>query len=212
MLQGGPADGGDRDLIYSDDDIDDFSSGEEGSDSEPILEADSKHHHHHHHHHGSGHHHHTPQQQSQKAAAAAAAAGASSAQDSGGGSRHRRFRKSPRSGSKSGGGGGGGSGDPSARQRNLKQKFVALLKKFKVADPEELEEEEGSLDQKLSGEEGDRYLIWLLLLGDRLCKHATLGCFVCGGVRPPVPLFPLSIRRREKAYCQESVQRLPTTA
>ena len=78
---------------------------------------------------------------------------------------------------------------------------MALLKKFKVADPEELEEEEGSLDQKLSGEEGDRYLIWLLLLGDRLCKHATLGCFVCGGVRPPAPLFPLGIRRRGKAYC-----------
>ncbi len=67
---------------------------------------------------------------------------------SGGGVRHRRFRKSPRSGSK----GRGGGGDASARQRNLKQKFVALLKKFKVADPEALDREQVNLDQKLSGE------------------------------------------------------------
>ena len=40
----------------------------------------------------------------------------------------------------------------SARQRNLKQKFVALLKKFKVTDPDELEHEQVSLDQKLSGQ------------------------------------------------------------
>ena len=39
-----------------------------------------------------------------------------------------------------------------ARQRNLKQKFVSLLKKFKVTDPEELDHEQANLDQKLSGE------------------------------------------------------------
>ena len=38
-----------------------------------------------------------------------------------------------------------------ARQRNLKQKFVSLLKKFKVTDPEELDHEQANLDQKLSG-------------------------------------------------------------
>ena len=38
-----------------------------------------------------------------------------------------------------------------ARQRNLKQKFVSLLKKFKVTDPEELDQEQATLDQKISG-------------------------------------------------------------
>ena len=106
--------------MYSDED-EDFSSGEgeEGSDSEPLLETEDNlmgsandsapsavhqlHHHHLHHH-------------------------------------HRRLRKqSSRQAT-------------NARQRNLKQKFVALLKKFKVADPEALEDDQVSLDQKLSGE------------------------------------------------------------
>ena len=42
-----------------------------------------------------------------------------------------------------------GSASHAARQRNLKQKFVSLLKKFKVTDPEELDQE--NVDQKLSG-------------------------------------------------------------
>ena len=44
-----------------------------------------------------------------------------------------------------------------ARQRNLKQKFVSLLKKFKVTDPEELDHEQANLDQKLSGKIGTYY-------------------------------------------------------
>lgn len=100
--------GEDRDLLYSDDE-EDFSSVEEGSDSEPMLDV--------------------------------VGPPTSTAQ-------HRRFRKSPR---------GGAKGLTSARQRNLKQKFVALLKKFKVTDPEELEQEQVSLDQKLSGK---IYILW----------------------------------------------------
>ena len=59
------------------------------------------------------------------------------------------------SGRKPRGLGGGKSGvtgaAAAARQRNLKQKFVSLLKKFKVTDPEELDHEQANLDQKLSG-------------------------------------------------------------
>ena len=44
-----------------------------------------------------------------------------------------------------------GSASHAARQRNLKQKFVSLLKKFKVTDPEELDQEQATLDQKISG-------------------------------------------------------------
>ncbi len=150
-----------RDLIYSDED-EDFSSGEDGgSDSEPTMLDSGGHGHGHHsghghhgHHHGHGSSHHGQQQSS-----GGATVGAS------GGSKHR-FRKSPRSsetGERGGGGSGGGGGGRSkglasaasaaaaARQRNLKQKFVALLKKFKVTDPEDLEHERVSLDQKLSG-------------------------------------------------------------
>ena len=68
----------------------------------------------------------------------------------------RRLRK-PRSGSKS----GIGSSAAAARQRNLKQKFVALLKKFKVTDPEDLDQDRSSLDRKLSGECKRRKAVYL---------------------------------------------------
>ena len=50
-----------------------------------------------------------------------------------------------------------GSASHAARQRNLKQKFVSLLKKFKVTDPEELDQE--NVDQKLSG--NTHYIVYL---------------------------------------------------
>ena len=95
--------GADRVEIYSDDD-EEFSSNEEGSDSEPMLDE--------------------------------------------GVSRTRLI-----SGRKARGLGSGKSTGAAhaARQRNLKQKFVSLLKKFKVTDPEELDHEQANLDQKLSG-------------------------------------------------------------
>ena len=97
--------GADRVEIYSDDD-EEYSSPEEGSDSEPML-------------------------------------------DEGVSSRRLISGRKPR------GLGGGKSGvtgaAAAARQRNLKQKFVSLLKKFKVTDPEELDHEQANLDQKLSG-------------------------------------------------------------
>eukprot|EP00095_Tigriopus_kingsejongensis_P006170 maker-scaffold40_size501252-snap-gene-4.17 protein:Tk06170 transcript:maker-scaffold40_size501252-snap-gene-4.17-mRNA-1 annotation:"phosphofurin acidic cluster sorting protein" len=96
--KGVQGEGGDRDL-YSDED-EDFSSAEEGSDSEPMLDDMPS----------------------------------------------RRFRKPGRVGTK----GLSANAAAAVRQRNLKQKFVALLKKFKVTDPEELEHERASLDQKLS--------------------------------------------------------------
>ena len=108
FFQGSQSEGADRDLIYSDDEMEDFSSAEEGSDSEPLLDVELP--------------------------------SSSSAHAHG----HRRFRAK--------GGAGGMSKASSARQRNLKQKFVALLKKFKVTDPDELEHEQVSLDQKLSGQ------------------------------------------------------------
>ena len=119
QLQGVQGEPVDRELLYSDDD-DDFSSAEEGSDSEPMLDDLQGPVH------GSGGH-------------------LGSA---------RRFRKGTRGMGSGGNGIGGGkvsSAAAQARQRNLKQKFVALLKKFKVTDPEDLEHEQVSLDQKLSG-------------------------------------------------------------
>lgn len=107
-FQGVQGETGDRDLMYSDDD-EDFSSPEEGSDSEPMLDEIS--------------------------------------------ATRPAFRKSrSRVGERGLGSGklGGSSAAAQARQRNLKQKFVALLKKFKVTDPEDLHEQV-SLDQKLSG-------------------------------------------------------------
>ena len=64
-----------------------------------------------------------------------------------------------------------GSASHAARQRNLKQKFVSLLKKFKVTDPEELDQEQATLDQKISGKKNKILrpkLIWfgpLILMG-----------------------------------------------
>ena len=116
------------------------------------------------------HHHHHQRQalgQSSSVPASATAAGSSGggggsssgARTSGGGGGRNRFRI--RTSTKGGGGGGGGGGSAgehsasaaAARQRNLKQRFVSLLKKFKVTDPEDLvlEHEQDSLDQKLSG-------------------------------------------------------------
>lgn len=97
--------------MYSDDD-EDFSSPEEGSDSEPMLDEISA---------------------SRQPPAF----------------RKSRSRVGDR-GLGSGKLGPGSSAAAQARQRNLKQKFVALLKKFKVTDPEDLHEQV-SLDQKLSG-------------------------------------------------------------
>lgn len=88
--------------IFSDED-EDFSSPEEGSDSEPMLDDQVSH--------------------------------------------TRRLM----SGRKARGLGAGKSNAAAARQRNLKQKFVSLLKKFKVTDPEELDQEQANLDQKISG-------------------------------------------------------------
>ena len=55
-----------------------------------------------------------------------------------------------------------GSASHAARQRNLKQKFVSLLKKFKVTDPEELDQEK--VDQKISGNGQGIILIELLVV------------------------------------------------
>ena len=101
--------------IYSDED-EEYSSPEEGSDSEPMLDAD------------------------QVAA-------------------HARSRLMTGRKSRVLGGSAGKErasfnvtgAAAAARQRNLKQKFVSLLKKFKVTDPEELDHEQANLDQKLSG-------------------------------------------------------------
>ena len=94
--------------MYSDEE-DDYSSAEEGSDSEPMLEDHLSHQ-----------------------------------------SRSRLLRKGRMGGSSK----GNTSSAAAARQRNIKQKFVALLKKFKVTEPGDLEHECQStmLDQKL--EEG----------------------------------------------------------
>merc|ERR1719507_1060607 len=67
------------------------------------------------------------------------------AQDSGQSGRRHRKSSRPKGGLAS-----AASAAAAARQRNLKQKFVALLKKFKVNDPEDLTGEQVSLDQKLS--------------------------------------------------------------
>ena len=85
---------------------------------------------------------------------------AQSAQDSGqSGRRHRKSSRPEGGGGDPRGSGGSGrkgglasaaSAAAAARQRNLKQKFVALLKKFKVNDPEDITGEQVSLDQKLS--------------------------------------------------------------
>ena len=96
--------GADRVEIYSDDD-EEYSSPEEGSDSEPTM------------------------------------------LDEGVSRRLISGRKPRNLGGKSGVTGAAAA----ARQRNLKQKFVSLLKKFKVTDPEELDHEQANLDQKLSG-------------------------------------------------------------
>ena len=107
--------GADRVEIYSDDD-EEYSSPEEGSDSEPMLDE--------------------------------------------GVSRRLISSRKPR------GLGGGKSGvtgaAAAARQRNLKQKFVSLLKKFKVTDPEELDHEQANLDQKLSGKIFKNFLVKFL--------------------------------------------------
>ena len=106
--------GADRVEIFSDED-DEFSSPEEGSDSEPMLEDQVSH------------------------------------------SRRLVSGRKAR-GLGSGKAGTVGSASAAARQRNLKQKFVSLLKKFKVTDPEELDQEQASLDQKISG-----IISWLYL-------------------------------------------------
>ena len=99
-----------RDLIYSDED-EDFSSVEEGSDSDlPHLDQSTS---------GAG---------------------------SGVTPKFKSWTRKNLANKNS-----SASGGTSARQRqNLKQKFVALLRKFKVTDPDELEQEQVSLDQKLS--------------------------------------------------------------
>ncbi|XP_063859026.1 phosphofurin acidic cluster sorting protein 1-like isoform X7 [Scylla paramamosain] len=86
--------------VYSDDD-EDYSSQDEGSDSEPILEGETRRSHHHHHHH--------------------------------------HLRSNTRSKSL----------PPNARQRNLKQRFIALLKRFKV--PEAFEQDQ-ELDPRTGAE------------------------------------------------------------
>lgn len=169
-----------RDLIYSDDD-EDFSSAEDGgSDSEPTMLDEL---HQGQHRGGSG--------VAQQSSGAAAASGSGS-----GGSRHR-FRKSPRpSGSggeaergrsSKGGLAASASAAAAARQRNLKQKFVALLKKFKVTDPEDPEHDQSlSLDQKLSGE-------WQLSVGRLRILHVQLFlqnvCAFAPFLRPTYGLF-----------------------
>ena len=103
-MQSVSEEGADRVEIYSDDD-EEYSSPEEGSDSEPTM------------------------------------------LDEGVSRRLISGRKPRNLGGKSGVTGAAAA----ARQRNLKQKFVSLLKKFKVTDPEELDHEQANLDQKLSG-------------------------------------------------------------
>ncbi|CAL4121819.1 unnamed protein product, partial [Meganyctiphanes norvegica] len=83
--------------VYSDDD-EDYSSQDEGSDSEPILEA--------------------------------------------GGRRHPRLRQNTRSKSL----------PPNARQRNLKQRFIALLKRFKVPEALQAFDQDQDLDPRTRGE------------------------------------------------------------
>ena len=102
LFQSVSEEGTERVEIFSDED-EDFSSPEEGSDSEPMLDDQVSH--------------------------------------------TRRLM----SGRKARGLGAGKSNAAAARQRNLKQKFVSLLKKFKVTDPEELDQEQANLDQKISG-------------------------------------------------------------
>lgn len=101
---------GDRVEIYSDDD-EEYTSAEEGSDSEPMLDEQQPH----------------PSATRSHLLLAA-----------------RKGRR-PKATSLTAAGAAA-----AARQRNLKQKFVALLKKFKVTDPEDLDQEQASLDQKLS--------------------------------------------------------------
>lgn len=92
--------------IFSDDE-DDFSSPEEGSDSEPMLDDQVSH--------------------------------------------SRRLMSGRKARGLGSGKATGSSASAAARQRNLKQKFVSLLKKFKVTDPEELDQEQATLDEKISG-------------------------------------------------------------
>ncbi|XP_053637196.1 phosphofurin acidic cluster sorting protein 2 isoform X5 [Cherax quadricarinatus] len=84
--------------VYSDDD-EDYSSQDEGSDSEPILEDGSRRTHHH-------------------------------------------LRSSTRSKSL----------PPNARQRNLKQRFIALLKRFKVPEALQAFDQDQELDPRTGGE------------------------------------------------------------
>ncbi|XP_045609461.1 phosphofurin acidic cluster sorting protein 2 isoform X4 [Procambarus clarkii] len=84
--------------VYSDDD-EDYSSQDEGSDSEPILEDGSRRTHHH-------------------------------------------LRSSARSKSL----------PPNARQRNLKQRFIALLKRFKVPEALQAFDQDQELDPRTGGE------------------------------------------------------------
>ncbi|XP_042236143.1 phosphofurin acidic cluster sorting protein 1-like isoform X2 [Homarus americanus] len=84
--------------VYSDDD-EDYSSQDEGSDSEPILEDGSRRTHHH-------------------------------------------MRSSARSKSL----------PPNARQRNLKQRFIALLKRFKVPEALQAFDQDQELDPRTAGE------------------------------------------------------------
>jgi hypothetical protein len=101
--------GADRVEIYSDED-EEYTSPEEGSDSEPMLDDQVPSH-----------------------------------------SSARRLLSSARKQARGGKSASMAVTSAAARQRNLKQKFVSLLKKFKVTDPEELDQEQASLDQKLSG-------------------------------------------------------------
>ena len=110
LFQGVAEEGAERVEMYSDDD-EEYTSPEEGSDSEPMLDD---------------------QPPSRRLLA--------------GGRKGRGLGSSKSSRLTS-----AGNEAAAARQRNLKQKFVALLKKFKVTDPEDLEQEQASLDQKLSG-------------------------------------------------------------
>ncbi|KAL7638821.1 UNVERIFIED_CONTAM: hypothetical protein RMT77_010355 [Armadillidium vulgare] len=87
------------DLDDSDED-EDYSSQDDGSDSEPILDSASTHHHHHHHHH--------------------------------------HLRSNSRSKSL----------PPNARQRNLKQRFIALLKRFKVPEALQAFDQDQDLDTR----------------------------------------------------------------
>ncbi len=145
LLQGVQGEAGDRDLLFSDED-DDFSSAEEGSDSEPLPEEAQQ----------QQQPHQGSQQQTQQ-------------------QQQRRRGKTGRSATGGGASAGASSATSAAavRQRNLKQKFVALLKKFKVTDPEELEQEQVSLDQKLSGES---FVLSITNLHPNNCPlHVVLG-------------------------------------